>query len=79
MVENAYLHTGDVLSRGSGGGTPLSCALYFLILRLLLAFPYDWENETILPRRTETFQKISNMYGYLFVHITLHDFSVNFR
>ncbi len=30
-------------------------------------------------RRTETFQKISNMYGYFFVHIILHGFSVNSR
>ncbi len=34
----------------------------------------EWGHFT---RRTETFQKISNMYGYLFVHITLHEFSVN--
>ncbi len=27
---------------------------------------------------TETFQKISNMYGYLFVHITLHGFFSEF-
>ncbi len=40
-----------------GEGTPLSCALYFHTLELLLAFPYDWENETILPGALRHFKR----------------------
>ncbi len=40
-----------------GEGTPLSCALYSHTLELLLAFPYDWENETILPGALRHFKR----------------------
>ncbi len=79
MAGNSYLHTGGVLNRISGGGhIPKTVHYTSQILELLLAFHYDWENETILPGATETFQKISNMYGYFFVHITLHGFFSEF-
>ncbi len=60
-----------------GEGTSLSCTLYFSDFRTSFSFSLwlgEWDHFT---RRTETFQKISNMYGYFFVHITLHGFSVN--
>ncbi len=62
-----------------GEGTPFSCTLYFSYLRTSFSFSLwlgEWDHFT---RRTETFQMISNMYGYFFVYITLHRFSVNSR
>ncbi len=62
-----------------GEGTSPSCTLYFSDFRTSFSFSLwlgEWDHFT---RRTETFQKISNMYGYLFVHIILHGFSVNSR
>ncbi len=80
MVENAYLHTGDVLSRRSGGGHAFKlCTIFSHTLELLLAFPYDWENETILPGALRHFKRYQTcMVTYLYI---LHcmDFSVNFR
>ncbi len=65
VAGNAYLHTGGVLNRRSGGeGTSLRCALYFSYFRTSFSFSLglgEWDHFT---RRTETFQKISNMYGY---------------
>ncbi len=40
-----------------GEGTPLSCALYSHTLELLLAFHYDWEDETILPGALRHFKR----------------------
>ncbi len=60
-----------------GEGTSPCCTLFFSDFRTSFSFSLWlgwWDHFT---RRTETFQKISNMYGYLFVHITLHGFSVN--
>ncbi len=62
-----------------GEGTLLSGTLRFSYFRTSFSFSLwlgEWDHFT---RRTETFQKISNMYGYFFVHITLHEFSVNSR
>ncbi len=83
MAGNAYLHTGGELNRRSGGRAhPYAVHYTSHILELLLAFHYDWENETILPgalrRQDDRFQMISNMYGYFFVHITLHGFFSEF-
>ncbi len=61
-----------------GEGTSPSCTLYFSDFRTSFSFSLwlgEWDHFT---RRTETFQKISNMYGYLFVHITLHGFFSEF-
>ncbi len=50
VAENTYLHTGGGLNRRSGGRAHPSVIHYTShILELLLAFHYDWENETILP------------------------------
>ncbi len=77
---NAYLHTGGVLNRRSGGeGTSLRCALYFSYFRTSFSFSLwlgEWDHFT---RRTETFRKISNMYGYFLYILHCMDFSVNFR
>ncbi len=54
-----------------GEGTPLSCTLHFSYFRTSFSFSLwlgEWDHFT---RRTETFQMISNMYSYFFVH-TLH-------
>ncbi len=62
-----------------GEGTSPCCTLFFSDFRTSFSFSLwlgGWDHFT---RRTETFQKISNMYGYFFVHITLHEFSVNSR
>ncbi len=62
-----------------GEGTPLSCTLYFSDFRTSFSFSLwlgEWDHFT---RHTETFQMISNMYGYFFVHITFMGFSVNSR
>ncbi len=80
VAGNAYLHTGGVLNRRSGGeGTSLRCALYFSYFRTSFSFSLwlgEWDHFT---RRTETFQKISNMYGYFLYILHCMDFSVNFR
>ncbi len=49
-----------------GEGTSPSCTLYFSDFRTSFSFSLwlgEWDHFT---RRTETFQKISNMYGYFF-------------
>ncbi len=54
-----------------GEGTPLSCTLHFSYFRTSFSFSIwlgEWDHFT---RRTETFQMISNLYSYFFVH-TLH-------
>ncbi len=61
-----------------GEGTSPCCTLFFSDFRTSFSFSLwlgGWDHFT---RRTETFQKISNMYGYLFVHITLHGFFCEF-
>ncbi len=61
-----------------GEGTSPCCTLFFSDFRTSFSFSLwlgGWDHFT---RRTETFQKISNMYGYLFVHITLHGFFSEF-
>ncbi len=40
-----------------GESTFPGCALYSHTLELLLAFPYDWENETILPGALRHFKR----------------------
>ncbi len=71
MAENAYLHTGDVLSRRSRGGHTFKlCTIFSHTLELLLAFPYDWENETILPGALRHFKRYQTcMVTFLY---TLH-------
>ncbi len=62
-----------------GEGTSLRCALYFSYFRTSFSFSLglgEWDHFT---RRTETFQKISNMYGYFLYILHCMDFSVNFR
>ncbi len=62
-----------------GEGISLSCTLYFSDFRTSFSFSLwlgEWDHFT---RSTETFQMISNMYGYFFAHIILHGFSVNSR
>ncbi len=76
VAGNTYLHTGDVLSRGSGGGT--SHVQYSQILELLLAFHYDWENETILPGALRHFKRYQTCMVTFCTHV-LHGFSVNSR
>ncbi len=75
VAGNAYLHTGGVLNRRSGGeGTSLRCALYFSYFRTSFSFSLwlgEWDHFT---RRTETFQKISNMYGYFLYILYCMDF-----
>ncbi len=54
-----------------GEGTPLNCTLHFSYFRTSFSFSLwlgEWDHFT---RRTETFQMISNLYSYFFVH-TLH-------
>ncbi len=68
VAGNTYLHTGDVWVGDQGEGTFPGCTLYFSDFRTSFSFSLwlgEWDHFT---RRTETFQKISNMYGYLFVH-----------
>ncbi len=58
MAENAYLHTGGDLNMRSGGGHTFKlCTIFSHTLELLLAFPYDWENETILPGALRHFKR----------------------
>ncbi len=62
-----------------GEGTSLRCTLYFSYLELLLAFHYDWENETILPGALRHFKWYQTcMVTFLYI---LHcmGFSVNSR
>ncbi len=78
MAGITYLHTGGVLSRKSGGGHTFKlCTIFPHTLELLLAFRYDWENETILPGTLRHFKRYQTcMVTYLYI---LHcmDFSVN--
>ncbi len=80
MAGITYLHTGGVLSRKSGGGhVPLLYTILLRFLELLLAFHYDWEDETILPGALRHFKRYQTcMVTYLYI---LHcmDFSVNSR
>ncbi len=58
MAGITYLHTGGDLNRRSGGGHTFKlCAIFSHTLELLLAFPYDWENETILPDALRHFKR----------------------
>ncbi len=58
MAGITYLHTGGVLSRKSGGGHTFKlCTIFPHTLELLLAFRYDWENETILPGTLRHFKR----------------------
>ncbi len=58
MAGITYLHTGGVLSRKSGGGHTFKlCTIFPHTLELLLAFRYDWENETILPGALRHFKR----------------------
>ncbi len=58
MARITYLHTGGVLSRKSGGGHTFKlCTIFPHTLELLLAFRYDWENETILPGTLRHFKR----------------------
>ncbi len=62
-----------------GEDTLLSCTLRFSYFRTSFSFSLwlgEWDHFT---RRTETFQKISNMYGYFLYILHCMDFSVNFR
>ncbi len=62
-----------------GEGTSPNCTLYFSDFRTSFSFSLwlgKWDHFT---RRTETFQKISNMYGYFLYILHCMDFSVNFR
>ncbi len=71
MAEYAYLHTGGVLNRRSGGRHTFKlCTIFSHTLELLLAFPYDWENETILPGALRHFKRYQTcMVTFLY---TLH-------
>ncbi len=64
-----YLHTGGVLSRKSGGGHTFNlCTIFSHTLELLLAFHYDWENETILPGALRHFKRYQTcMDTYLYI------------
>ncbi len=80
MAEKTYLHTGDVLSRGSGGGHTFKlCTIFSHTLELLLAFPYDWENETILPGALRHFKRYQTCMVTYFYILYCMDFSVNLR
>ncbi len=58
MAGITYLHTGGDLNRRSGGGHTFKlCTIFSHTLELLLAFPYDWENETILPDALRHFKR----------------------
>ncbi len=58
MAGITYLHTGGDLNRRSGGGHVFKlCTIFSHTLELLLAFPYDWENETILPGALRHFKR----------------------
>ncbi len=58
MARITYLHTGGDLNRRSGGGHTFKlCTIFPHTLELLLAFRYDWENETILPGALRHFKR----------------------
>ncbi len=58
MAGITYLHTGGDLNRRSGGGHTFKlCTIFPHTLELLLAFRYDWENETILPGALRHFKR----------------------
>ncbi len=62
-----------------GEGTSLRCTLYFSYFRTSFSFSLwlgEWDHFT---RRTETFQMISNMYGYFLYILHCMGFSVNSR
>ncbi len=62
-----------------GEGTSPCCTLFFSDLELLLAFHYDWENETILPGALRHFKRYQTcMVTYLYILYCM-DFSVNLR
>ncbi len=74
-----YLHTGGDLNKRSGGGHTFKlCTIFSHTLELLLAFHYDWENETILPGALRHFKRYQTCM-VTFLYITLHEFSVNSR
>ncbi len=60
-----YLHTGGDLTKRSGGGHTFKlCTIFSHTLELLLAFHYDWENETILPH-FKRYQTCMGTYLYI--------------
>ncbi len=71
VAENAIYIQEVIWIEDQGEGTPLSCTIHFSYFRTSFSFSLwlgEWDHFT---RRTETFQMISNMYSYFFVH-TLH-------
>ncbi len=80
MAENAYLHTGGVLNRRSGGRHTFKlCTIFSHTLELLLAFHYDWENETILPGTLRHFKRYQTCMVTFMYTLYCMGFSVNFR
>ncbi len=77
MAGNTYLHTGGDLNRRSGGGHTFKlCTIFSHTLELLLAFPYDWENETILPGALRHFKRYQTcMVTFLYIHYIAWVFS----
>ncbi len=77
MAGNTYLHTGGVLYRRSGGRHTFKlCTIFSHTLELLLAFPYDWENETILPGALRHFKRYQTcMVTFLYIHYIAWVFS----
>ncbi len=69
-----YLHTGGDLNRRSGGGHTFKLCTIFSYFRTSFSFSLwlgEWDHFT---RRTETFQKISNMYSYFLYILHCMDF-----
>ncbi len=64
-----YLHTGGDLNKRSGGGHTFKlCTIFSHTLEFLLAFHYDWENETILPGALRRFKRYQTyMVTYLYI------------
>ncbi len=63
------LHTGDVLNRDiRGRAHPQTVHHTSQILELLLAFHYDWENETILPGALRHFKDIKHVWLLFCTH-----------
>ncbi len=63
-VAGILIYIQEVFWVGSGGGHTSPSTLYFSDFRTSFSFSLwlgEWDHFT---RRTETFQKISNMYGY---------------
>ncbi len=78
MAGITYLHTGGVLSRKSGGGHTFKlCTIFPHTLELLLAFRYDWENETILPGTLRHFKRYQTCIVTFLYILHCMDFSVN--